>query len=337
MKKKLFIFHPVFIFVLAQIAWASLLGLWIFWYVSNSKIFQQANETLQGVESSRFKTWLFGLFLLGFILIGTILIFLYLTRQLNLTKLYDNFIANITHELKSPLASIQLHLETLNYREMTKEHQQQFISYMMEDANRLQNLINSILEISALEQKKIAHDFQIYEATPLLRTILEDARQHCKLTARNLKIVGQPSFRVVVDQNALKIVFDNLFDNSIKYCLDEPIIMVTLSEHNNRLEILFQDSGIGISGKNIKQVFRKFHRIQHAAVPNVKGTGLGLYWAREIIKYHGGRISVHSKGPGHGTTFRIELPIYHGDKNRFLKKLLKIARKEKQNQVNKND
>ncbi len=143
MKRFSIILHPVVIFVSAQLAWVSLLGIWIYWYVNNYIIFTTVEDKISPQlidKNTNVIALVTGLFLLVAILVGMYLIFIYLTRQLKLTSLYDNFIANITHELKSPLASIQLHLETLHLRELPKDKQKQFIFYFLNFLTPLSNL-----------------------------------------------------------------------------------------------------------------------------------------------------------------------------------------------------
>lgn len=338
MKKWRTIFHPVLVFILAQLAWLSLVGLWIYWYVSNYIIFNKVGDRISPQivsESKNVIALVGGLVLLVVILVGMYLIFIYLTKQINLTKLYDNFIANVTHELKSPLTSIQLYFETMNIRQVSPSKQKEFISLMIKDANRLQNLINSILEIAGLEKKIIAHNFQVYNAEEMTKTLIDEAVEQFKLTNNAIKINGVAPCQCVVDRNALKIVFDNLIDNAIKYSPEAAEITVSLSHNEKKIMVEFIDRGIGISAKDQKKIFDKFHRIYGPNIPNVKGTGLGLYWVREIIKYHGGKVSVFSEGSYRGSTFKIELPIYQTSKRRYVNYLLKITKKkEKQKSTN---
>ncbi|MDZ7764496.1 MAG: histidine kinase dimerization/phospho-acceptor domain-containing protein [Melioribacteraceae bacterium] len=156
-------FYFILIFILAQLAWMALLGLWIYWYVSNSIIFEKVGDQLSPqikIDGPNIFLFVGGIILIVAIAFGMSVIFRNLNVQLRLTRLYDNFISNVTHELKSPLASIQLYLETLNSRELTPENKRKFINYMINDAERLNGLINSILEISRLEQKQISHEYQ---------------------------------------------------------------------------------------------------------------------------------------------------------------------------------
>jgi len=336
MKKRHFLKHPVVIFVLAQLAWLSLVGIWIYWYVSNYIIFELAEDKISPQlvsKSINLFVLITGLFLLVAVLTGMYLIFIYLNKQLHLTKLYDNFIGNVTHELKSPLASIQLYLDTMNIRKVPRTKQKEFIALMMKDANRLNYLINSILQISGLEQKKIAHSYDIYKAEPIVRKLISESIQQFNIQKESVEIVGHASCSCVLDMNAIKIVINNLIDNAIKYSKEKVQLKIVLACNAKKFVAKFIDQGVGISLKNQKNVFNKFHRIYDQDIPNVKGTGLGLYWVNEIIKYHGGKISVFSEGKNKGSTFKIELPIYQTAKKRYINSLLKISTKK----VKKND
>jgi signal transduction histidine kinase len=329
MKKHLSLQY-ILIFILAQMAWLSLLGLWIYWYVSNyltySKVLEKTSTRMIS-ERTNVIALVGGLILMIAVSVGMSLLFARLKSQLKITRFYDNFIANVTHELKSPLASIQLYLDTLNERRIPRSKQKEFLTLMMRDSSRLNNLINSILEISGLEQKKILHHFKIYAANPLIRSLVKESGAQFKLPAKAIRMQGSLDCLCVVDRNALKIVFNNIVDNAIKYSARKVHIEVHVKRTFKDLVIDFTDRGIGISAKELKKIFDKFHRIYDVNVPSVKGTGLGLYWAKEIIKNHGGRISVFSEGRNRGSTFRIELPIYRTSQKRYVNKLLKMTQK----------
>jgi len=332
MQKRNSLIYYVLVFTLAQMAWFLLLGLWIYWYVSNYVIMTRVGETVSPQlisETSNIYALVSGLILLVVISIGMSLIFIYLTKQMNITRLYDNFIANITHELKSPLSSIRLYLETLNSRTVPDEKRDEFINQMLKDTNRLNQLITSILNISQLEKKHLAYNFQVWKFDPLIRSLIEECMSQHKLDSNAVLIKGQANCRTVVDRSTLQIVLNNLFDNAVKYANGPLKIEIELFCDERFATVKVKDSGIGIAPRDQKNIFNKFQRIYNKNIPNVKGTGLGLYWAREIIRYHGGKMSVSSAGAGKGTTFIIELPTYRTSKRRS-KRLLKITRKTKQ-------
>ncbi|MBD3290548.1 GHKL domain-containing protein [candidate division KSB1 bacterium] len=336
MRKLKIIFHPIFVLVLAQIAWLSLLGLWIYWFISNNIVFEMLENRLPikiFSQSANIITFVVGLVLLVAILFGIYFIFINHNKQKNLNKLYDNFISNVTHELKSPLAAIQLYLETMKKRDVPRDKQIEFLDLMMRDASRLKGLINSILDISRLEQKKIAYDFRVYSIQPVIESYIEDAFDQFKIPGNSIILNGDVNRQCVLDRDALRIVFNNLIDNAIKYSTDQVQINIRMYSSPKKVYIEFCDTGIGMSKKAQKKVFRKFQRIYHKEIPNVKGTGLGLYWVKEIVRYHGGKVSVSSDGLNKGSKFKIELPIYRTSKKRYINHLLKIATKREKEDV----
>jgi len=323
----------VFAYIFAQFAWLGLLGLWIYWYVTNYLIIKQVGDKLSPqivIDSPNVLIFVGGIVLIVAIATAMFLIFRNLTVQLKLTKLYDNFIANVTHELKSPLASIQLYLETLDSKEVPANKQKEFYGLMLRDSKRLKKLIDSILEISRLEKKRIAHNFHIYNADEVIRGLIRDSIEQFRLPEDAVKVLGEVPGKCVIDKDALQIVFDNLTDNAIKYSMNQAEIVIKLSCPKKYVVVEFTDKGIGIGQKNHKKVFNKFQRIDNKNIPTVKGTGLGLYWVKEIIKFHGGRTSAFSAGLNKGTTFKIELPIYQSSKKFYVNRLLRqTARKQK--------
>jgi signal transduction histidine kinase len=332
MKRKHSLLYLIIVFVLVQLAWLALLGLWIYWYVANYIIFKQVGDQLSpqlAIDSPNVLIFVLGLILLVGIEVAMVLTFRNLTVQMKLTGLYDNFIGNVSHELKSPLSSIQLFLETLSTKEVSNEKRLEFYGMMHKDADRLKKLINSILEISRLEQKRIAHNYHVYDAENIVRELIHDSAIQFRISDDSVKFEGTSKEKCVVDKEAMQIVFDNLMSNSIKYSPNKADINVKLSSNEKYLNIEFCDMGIGILPKDQKRIFEKFQRIDNPNVPNVKGTGLGLYWAKEIVKFHGGKISVISDGMGKGTTITIKLPIYQTSKSSYVNSLLKKAIKNR--------
>lgn len=323
MKKPRSLVFMIFAFIFAQFAWMSLLGLWIYWYVSNYIIFEKVGDKLSpqiSIESPNVFLFVGGIILIVSIAVAIFLFFRNLTVQIQLTRLYDNFIANITHELKSPLSSLQLYLETLYNKEVNPQKRKEFIELMIKDSNRLNKLINSILEISQLEQKRIAHNFHTYNARDIFSELIENSCNHFRLPRSLVQVDISAECQCVIDKDAMQIVFDNLTDNAIKYSYDTPKIYVKIFSDSKNVLIEFGDNGIGVDPKDLKKIFHKFLRINNKDAPNVKGTGLGLYWVKEIIKFHKGKITAISEGKNKGTIFRIELPIYKSSKLNFIKK-----------------
>lgn len=311
-RKHSFIYNLV-IFILAQLVWLSVLLLWIYWYIKNNIIFEQVGEKASPqivYDAPSVFPFVGGIILLTGLSVSLVLIFRHLNIQLKLNELYDNFIANVTHELKSPLSSIQLYLETLNTRNVPEEKKKEFYGLMMRDSERLKNLVNSILEIAMMDKKKFKRDFDVYKADETIKKIILESAEQFNLSLNIIKFSGDAGCDIRIDRNSIKTVFDNLVDNSIKYSIVPLEIMVNFKRSARKVEIEFSDNGIGIPHDQIKKIFQKFHRIYDKDIPNVKGTGLGLYVVREIIKNHKGKIFAFSEGKGKGTKFRIELPVY---------------------------
>ena len=333
MKKSRSLLFSILAFIFAQIAWMGLLGLWIYWYVSNYIIFEKVGDQLSpqiAIDSPNVFVFVGGIILIVSIAVAIFLFFRNLTVQIQLTRLYDNFIANVTHELKSPLSSLQLYLETLYNKDIGPGKRKEFIEIMMKDSNRLNKLINSILEISRLEQKRIAHNFHIYDAGKVIPELIENSFAQFRVSASSVKFENNTHCKCVIDRDAMQIVFDNLTDNAIKYSTKPTDILVRLSCKLKKVVIEFSDKGIGIDQNNLKKIFHKFQRIDNKNAPNVKGTGLGLYWVKEIVKFHGGKVTAFSEGKDKGTLFRIELPIYKTSKRIYINSLLRsTAKKEK--------
>lgn len=341
MKKRRSLVFLVFAFVFAQFAWMSLLGLWIYWYVSNYIIFEKVGDQLSpqiAIDSPNVFVFVGGIILIVSIAIAIFLFFRNLTVQIQLTKLYDNFIANVTHELKSPLSSLQLYLETLYNKEIGAEKRREFIETMMKDSNRLNKLINSILEISRLEQKRIAHNFHIYEADKVFPELLENSFTQFRIPMSSVQFENSAHCKCVIDRDAMQIVFDNLTDNAIKYSTVPVKISVRILSKLKKVLIEYGDNGIGVEPKNLKKIFYKFQRISNRDIPNVKGTGLGLYWVKEIVKFHGGKVYAFSEGKNRGTLIQIELPIYKTSKRIYINSLLRsTAKKEKAMEISDGD
>jgi len=326
-------FYHILIFIISQLTWFLLLGLWIYWYVSNYLLLDKMGENVN-LDSSpddlNVIALVSGLILLVVLSVGMSWIFVYLTKQLNVTKLYDNFISNVTHELKSPLSSIQMYVETMRQRDVPGSKQSEFLEMMQQDTERLGNLINSILYLSSLENLKLSRtvqrDYNVYNVDSLMHSIISEIKTEFKLDDKILELNGKARCECVADRDWLKVVLNNLIDNAIKYSTKKPKIIVSVKKGIKHFQIDVKDNGIGIQPRDQKKIFNKFQRIYNAQSPNVKGTGLGLYWVKEIIKHHGGRISLESSGISQGSVFKITLPIYKTSRQRFFNKLLKHSR-----------
>ncbi len=180
---------------------------------------------------------------------------------------------------------------------------------MLRDSQRLNALISSILEIAGIEDRKRVFQPKYYDADVLFRELADESIEQFNLSAAEATFEGSARCSCVVDRRGMKVVLNNLIDNAMKYTTGPPSIGISLGLESSRLIIRVSDQGIGIPEKDQREIFKKFRRMYSPDSPTVKGTGLGLYWVREIIRQHKGKIGVYSAGRNQGTTFTIELPI----------------------------
>lgn len=338
-KKLQNIIQPAVVLIVVQLTWLSLAALWIYFYISNhiiiKKVGDQISPTLMP-GSYHVLVLIFGCILLVLLQGGFYFIYIYLNRQINVNRAHDHFIANITHELKSPLASIQLYLETLEARSVPEKKLLEFIQLMIKDTNRLQGMIDRILGTIIIDQKRLAFDFKLYNTRTIIPLILKEVLpKYSDNISQNVHLENTSPCRCVIDKNSFKIIFNNLIDNAITYSGDRFSVIIEAHCNEKYFILEFRDHGVGIPVSEQKRVFRKFYRVYGHEIPNVKGTGLGLYITKEIIRYHGGKIRAISPGKNMGTTIRMEIPIYKKAKKRFINRLLRrtIKRKKRSEQA----
>ncbi len=252
----------------------------------------------------------FGIIFFALIITGLILNTIFLLREIRRNEQHDAFLNAVTHELKTPIASIKLYLETLKGRNVTEEKRQEFYNTMLADNQRLLGTVEQVLLASRTREKQRLMNLAEIDLGALMsETIatvceqqhLDDSAFRFSEPAENVKVLG--------DRDELRTAIVNLLDNAIKYSNGEPKISVRLkSSGANKAEIYIKDNGIGIVRADLKRVFKRFYRVPSKSIDGAKGTGLGLPIVRAIIEKHGGIVRAQSKGVGTGTTFFIQLP-----------------------------
>jgi len=327
------IIRPVVVLILVQLAWLSLAALWIYFYISNHIILKKVgNEVLPALMPGSYHVLVLisGCVLLVLLQGGFYFIYIYLNRQINVNRANDHFLANITHELKSPLASIQLYLETLESRRVPMHKINEFIQLMIKETRRLQTMIDKILGTIRIDQKRLAFDFRVYNMRTVIPGLLKEVfAKYPDSVVNNISINNPTSCRCVLDLNAFKIIFINLIDNAVKYAGKRFSLKIDCQRFEKYFRIDFIDQGVGIPPGEQKRIFRKFYRVYGPNIPDSRGTGLGLYITREIIRYHGGKIKALNSDEQPGTIIRLELPIYKKAKKRHTSQLLKDTIKRK--------
>jgi two-component system sensor histidine kinase SenX3 len=246
----------------------------------------------------------------GVIIAGMILNTIFLVREIRRNEQHDSFINAVTHELKTPITSIRLYLETLQKRNVDEAQRQQFYGVMLDDTDRLVRTVEQVLQAGHLSQKRELQKFRPIEVEPVLRECMDlvTKRHHLDADALHWSIppVGSEHYTVMGELEELRTAFLNILDNAVKYSRDKVDVAVDLVAPSiDRLEIRIRDKGVGIRRGELKRVFKRFYR---AANPGVKGSGLGLFIVRAIAKRHGGKVTAYSEGAGKGTTVTLELP-----------------------------
>ena len=303
------IFSPLKTLIAIQLVWITLVVFWINWFVKNNREFSELAEKYRPELLGTTFNWVVmaeGLIMLVVIMAGVYVIFHYWNRQSRLYAKHRNFISQVTHELKSPLASIQLHLETIRLRRLSQEKLNAFVNTMLSDTERLHYLINNLLMMARLEQRRKPVERRLTDISAMLLDYVE--RERAKLsTGGSIALEAEEGVKLLVDPEEMEIVLRNLFENAILYSPASPEIVVRLADFGAVVKIVLRDKGRGLDKSELKKVFGMFYRVRHEG-ENVPGTGLGLYIVDTIIRGYGGTISAKSDGPGQGCAFTINMP-----------------------------
>lgn len=263
------------------------------------------------INARRVTPLIWGILAFALIIAGIIAYTVFLVMEIKRNEEHDTFINAVTHELKTPIASIKLYLETLQSRSLTEAQRKQFYDVMLADAERLHTTVNQVLKAGVLREKRKAGARAPVEMGALARECVDLAvvRHHLPPGAIALESQGDQPLSVIGDPDDLRMVISNLLDNAVKYSGDNLRITVTLATPTpETVWVRVQDRGIGIPRTQLKRIFSRFYRVQARGFKPVKGTGLGLYIVRAIARAHGGRVFAQSEGEGHGATFTVELP-----------------------------
>ena len=227
-------------------------------------------------------------------------------RQVQANQQQRNFLLAITHELKSPIASIQLVLETLRKRDLPKEKSDQLAGTALKENERLLQLVENLL-LSAKLESAYHPDFEEINFSEMLRDLTEKAKQRFPKAVINFHHSGAISL-MKLDRASMVLLFNNLVDNAVKYSENDPNVQIDLQTNESIATLTVTDQGIGIPTKERSKVFDKFYRIGSEETRKTRGTGLGLFIVNQIVKAHKGTIKIFENKP-QGTIFKIELPF----------------------------
>ena len=253
---------------------------------------------------------LFGMIFFAFIITGLVLNTIFLIREIRRNEQHDAFLNAVTHELKTPIASIRLYLDTLKTRDLSEEKRREFYNVMLADSNRLLNTVEQVLQASRTREKDRVLNVSEIDLAQLLNESVGIVKSRYELDDAAISFSEKTSgIKIRGDEAELQTVFVNLLDNAVKYSGDVVKVSMRLRNPNEKtVEIRIKDEGIGLNESDLKRIFKRFYRVPNLSTQKIKGTGLGLNIVRSIVKKHGGRIRAESKGEGKGSTFVVRLP-----------------------------
>lgn len=305
--------HPIFIFIFSLVALCLSLFLYIHWYLKITEnidafVTKFKIEREMVFDPQSFLIIFITSFLVGCIIVGLAIIFSYYHKSMQLYRLQENFINNFTHELKTPLASIKLYLETFLKYQLDPAEQKKFIHYMLKDTERLSEHVNQILQLANIENKNVNYQIEEIDIEKAIETFLQQNYhlfENGDIIVKNLSPVP---IIFPLNISLFEILLMNLLTNAFKYNFQRPSINIELSKKGNTVILSFEDNGIGLDTKHYKKIFKKFYQVGQADNCTAQGSGLGLYLSQQVVKFHKGKIRVESPGNNQGCKFILSFP-----------------------------
>jgi len=268
------------------------------------------------VNKSRVLYMVLGIILFALLVAGVVLNTIFLVREVRRNERQDSFLNAVTHELKTPIASIRLYLDTLQKRPVAEEQRQKFYAVMHADSDRLLATVESVLKAGELGQRQRQQNRVAIDLGELVAECIAVTRQRYHLAADSIELApvpGQVRLRVLGIAEDLRTAILNLLDNAVKYSppdMTQMKIRCALAITNySFVSLAITDTGLGIPEAELKRIFKRFYRIPGRYAVKIKGTGLGLFLVRTIARQHGGSIKAESAGPHLGTTMTLTLPL----------------------------
>jgi signal transduction histidine kinase len=282
-------FGPVFGIAATQVTWTIILIIWIIAF------------------AERRSQLIWGLVLLGMLLLGVTSLVIHLARQISQTRAVKDFVSQVSHDLRSPLATAKLHLETVMSRALDEKQKENCLSAALQELQRLETNIESVLTASRLERKKLALSTEPMRLDDFLRDYAASKKDNVTLRGGTLSASYLPPLTVEADYVLMTRMLDNLVDNAMVHCHKGVNIELALAEQTRCAVIDVIDDGPGLPSHEWRKIFRMFYRSARSNYR--KGTGLGLFIVWGIARAHGGRAWVENSTKGKGCRFRVAIPL----------------------------
>ena len=307
--------NAIFIFIFSLVALVSSFVLYIYWYIEitiglDDVVDKFDIDPHMVFESQPALVIVVLSLLVGLILTGLSMTFIYNLKMQQLYRLQNNFINNFTHELKTPVTSLKLYLETFLKHELSKEEQDKFVNYMLQDVHRLSDNISNILDLGRIESSHFKGEFVELNLPCFVSSFYADNAYLFKGANIKVEHLEGDDINVAINTSLFEMLLINLATNAVKYNQSgKPELQVQFEVSQRNVMIKFSDNGIGIDRSQSKKIFKKFYQIGHSNIMSAKGSGLGLYLVQNIVRAHRGKIKVSSDGADSGSMFTVTLPL----------------------------
>jgi signal transduction histidine kinase len=306
--------HPITIFVSLQIVWLAITLIWVIWFVGARQELTDLAIRIgkDFIDSTTIlATLIVGCILLGVLLVGTILLFIFGQRQSSQARQQRTFVSSVTHELKSPLASLQLAFETMAARTLEPTVQARLHDMIQADIERLKRLVDKILLTGRLDQgiQIYDEDQQFVPVKDFFKSVTSTLTYLDINVQNRISINCSNELSVQLSRSALVLICTNLIENALKYSPKDTEITCEAEYQNGYFTLCIKDRGMGLSGVDRRRIFKMFERGERAVQKAIPGTGLGLYIVRTAVRVLGGKIWAESPGPGLGTSFFVSVPL----------------------------
>jgi len=307
--------NSIFLFIFSLVTLVTSFVLYIYWYIEISSGLDELVtkfhiDPQQVTESQTALVIVVLTLLVSLIVTGLSMSFVYTQKMQQLYRLQNNFINNFTHELKTPVTSLQLYLETFLKHDLSKENQDKYVRYMLRDVHRLSDNISNILDLGRIESQNFKDEFIELDIVTFISDFYEHNAHLFNRLDVSIKTPTETPVNLAISQRLFEMLLINLATNALKYNESaQPQLTICITQQQQNLQLSFLDNGIGIERSQRRKVFKKFYQVGHSNVRSAQGSGLGLYLVQNIVKAHHGKIKLSPNHKYKGSEFIIKLPL----------------------------